>query len=52
MYTLGADLAPRGFFPELAIGTSVECAVGLEERVVVAVTKFAVVIDDVVCDHE
>jgi hypothetical protein len=41
-----------GFFPELAIETAVECAVDLEERVEVAVTELAVVISDVVCDHQ
>jgi hypothetical protein len=37
------------FFPEHAIETGVECAVGQEERVEVAGTELAVVIFDVVC---
>jgi hypothetical protein len=41
-----------GFFQEHAIETDVECAVELLERVEVAVTEFACVISDIVCDHE
>jgi hypothetical protein len=51
-YTLGAKLVPPGFFPEHAIETGVKGAVDLEERVEVAVREFAVVISDVVCDHQ
>jgi hypothetical protein len=51
-YTLGADCLLPGFFPEHAIDTFVECAVDLEERVEVTVTKLAVVIPDDVCDHQ
>jgi hypothetical protein len=50
--TLGADLVLRDFLPELAIERDVESAVDLEERVEVAVRDFAVVISDVVCDHQ
>jgi hypothetical protein len=54
-YTLGVGRMLAGFLPELAIETSVDNAVDLEERVEVAVTEFAVVISDVmslVCDHQ
>jgi hypothetical protein len=50
MYTLDAELVIPGFFLEHPIETGVECPVDLEERVEVAITEFAVVFPDVVCD--
>jgi hypothetical protein len=51
-YTLGADRVLRGFFSEQAVETGRVCAVDLEERIKVAVTEFATVISDVVCDRQ